>query len=104
VVRAGRLAAEYRAEFNSDVVIDLKRLSPATATAKSTIPRHHPAAPLRAHQEPPAALEDFMPNTRDAREAMADSIKKEYEEEQHLARKVTKIPHLRKLPDYWTPL
>jgi 2-oxoglutarate dehydrogenase E1 component len=34
---------------------------------------------------------------------IVDRVKKEYEEEQVKAGKLTKMPHLRKLPDYWTP-
>jgi len=31
------------------------------------------------------------------------AVKKEFEEEQRKAGKLTKIPQLRKLPDYWSP-
>ena len=34
---------------------------------------------------------------------IADAVKKEYEEEQRKAAKLTKAPLLRKLPDYWAP-
>jgi 2-oxoglutarate dehydrogenase E1 component len=34
---------------------------------------------------------------------LADAVRKEYEEEQTKARALKKIPHLRKLPDYWAP-
>src|SRR5260221_14342244 len=67
----------------------------------------HPTTPQPPLYEPkkthPPLWKIYAEHTGIAAEAIADSIKKEYEEEQHLARKVTKIPHLRKLPDYWTP-
>src|SRR4029077_2830312 len=34
---------------------------------------------------------------------MVEAVRKEYEEEQAKARALRKIPHLRKLPDYWAP-
>jgi 2-oxoglutarate dehydrogenase E1 component len=34
---------------------------------------------------------------------MVEAIRKEYEEEQTKARAIKKIPHLRKLPEYWAP-
>src|SRR3981189_2818566 len=34
---------------------------------------------------------------------MGEAVRKEYEEEQTKARALRKIPHLRKLPDYWAP-
>ena len=34
---------------------------------------------------------------------IAESVKKEFAEEQRKAGKLTKIPQLRKLPDYWSP-
>ena len=34
---------------------------------------------------------------------MVEAVRKEYEEEQTKARALRKIPHLRKLPDYWAP-
>src|SRR6202166_722017 len=35
--------------------------------------------------------------------AMAEEIRAEYETEQAKAREVKNSPHLRKLPDYWSP-
>jgi 2-oxoglutarate dehydrogenase E1 component len=34
---------------------------------------------------------------------IAEAVRKEYEEEQSKARQIKKIPHLRTLPDYWSP-
>src|SRR5215831_10246567 len=102
VVRIGRLAAEYRAEFNSDVVIDLigyrrhghSEVDDPTITQPrlyERIKNHLPLWKIYAQQ------------TSIAADTLADGIKKEYEEEQRKAGKLTKIPHLRKLPDYWAP-
>jgi len=102
LVRIGRLAAEYRAEFNSDVVIDLvgyrrhghSEVDDPTITQPrlyERIKNHLPLWKIYAQQ------------TSIAADTLADGIKKEYEEEQRKAGKLTKIPHLRKLPDYWAP-
>jgi 2-oxoglutarate dehydrogenase E1 component len=102
VVRIGRLAAEYRAEFNSDVVIDLigYRRHGHSEVDDPTITQPRLYERIKSH---PPLWKIYAEQTGIAAESRADSIKKEYEEEQHLARKLTKIPHLRKLPDYWTP-
>ena len=102
LVRIGRLAAEYRAEFNSDVVIDLvgyrrhghSEVDDPTITQPrlyERIKNHLPLWKIYAQQ------------TSIAADTLADGIKKEYEEEQRKAGKLTKIPHLCKLPDYWAP-
>jgi 2-oxoglutarate dehydrogenase E1 component len=102
VVRIGRLAAEYRAEFNSDVVVDLvgyrrhghSEVDDPTITQPRLYERIKSHAPL---------WKIYAEQTGIAADTLADSIKKEYEGEQSKAGKLTKIPHLRKLPDYWTP-
>ena len=102
VVRIGRIAAEYRAEFNSDVVVDLigYRRHGHSEVDDPTITQPRLYERIKSHSP---LWKIYAEQTGIAAEAIADSIKKEYEEAQHLARKVTKIPHLRKLPDYWTP-
>jgi len=102
VVRIGRLAAEYRAEFNSDVVIDLigYRRHGHSEVDDPTITQPRLYERIKSH---PPLWKIYAEHTGIAAEPLADSIKKEYEEEQRLAGKLTKIPHLRKLPDYWTP-
>jgi len=102
VVRIGRLAAEYRAEFNSDVVIDLvgyrrhghSEVDDPTITQPrlyEAIKNHAPLWKIYAQQ------------TGIAADTIAAGIKTEYEEAQRAAGKLTKMPHLRKLPDYWAP-
>jgi 2-oxoglutarate dehydrogenase E1 component len=102
VVRIGRLAAEYRAEFHSDVVVDIigYRRHGHSEVDDPTITQPRLYERIKSH---PPLWKIYAEQTGIASESLADSIKKEYEEEQNLARKVTKIPHLRKLPDYWTP-
>jgi 2-oxoglutarate dehydrogenase E1 component len=102
VVRIGRLAAEYRAEFNSDVVIDLigYRRHGHSEVDDPTITQPRLYERIKSH---PPLWKIYAEQTGIVAQTIADSIKKEYEEEQRLAGKLTKIPHLRKLPDYWTP-
>src|SRR5258705_3982510 len=102
VVRIGRLAAEYRAEFNSDVVADLVgyRRHGHSEVDDPTITQPRLYERIKSH---PPLWKIYAEHTCIAAESLTESIKNEYDEAQHLARKVTKIPHLRKLPDYWTP-
>src|SRR5713226_225228 len=102
VVRIGKLAAEYRATFGSDVVVDIvgyrrhghSEVDVPTITQPllyERIKNHRPLWKIYAERTgiDPAQL--------------AEAIRKEYEEEQTKARALRKIPHLRKLPDYWAP-
>jgi len=100
----GRLAAEYRAEFNSDVVVDLvgyRRHGPQ----RSGRSHDHPAASLRTHQEPPRHSGKFMPNTPASRRSRSRiPLRKEVRRRTATGREADeKFPTLRKLPDYWTP-
>ncbi len=102
VVRVGRLAAEYRAEFNSDVVIDLigyrrhghSEVDDPTITQPRLYERIKNHAPL---------WKIYAEHTGIDAAPIADAVKKEYEEEQRKAVKLTKMPRLRKLPEYWAP-
>lgn len=101
VVRIGRLAAEYRAAFGSDVVVDLigyrrhghSEVDDPTITQPRLYERIKNHAPLwkiyaeRAGLDPAKTIE---------------AVRAEYEEEQTKAGQLKKIPHLRKLPDYWS--
>src|SRR5246500_5015677 len=102
VVRIGRIAAEYRAEFNSDVVVDLigYRRHGHSEVDDPTITQPRLYERIKSH---PPLWKIYAEHTGIAAGTLADSIKKEYEEEQRMAGKLTKIPHLRKLPDYWSP-
>jgi 2-oxoglutarate dehydrogenase E1 component len=101
VVRVGQIAAEYRAKFSSDVVIDLigyrrhghSEVDDPTITQPRLYERIRQHAPLWKLYAERIGV-DAAP--------IAETVKKEYEEEQRKAGKLTKIPALRKLPDYWS--
>src|SRR5258707_4930704 len=102
VVRIGRLATEYRATFGSDVVVDIigyrrhghSEVDDPTITQPLLYERIKNHAPLWKIYAEHAGIDAAL---------TADGIRKEYEEEQTKARALRKMPHLRKLPDYWTP-
>src|SRR6202163_1939075 len=102
VVRIGRLAAEYRATFGSDVVVDIigyrrhghSEVDDPTITQPLLYERIKNHAPLWKIYAEHTGIDSSL---------MVDEVRKEYEEEQTKARALKKIPHLRKLPDYWAP-
>ncbi len=102
VVRIGRLAAEYRAEFNSDVVVDLigYRRHGHSEVDDPTITQPRLYERIKTH---PALWKIYAESTGISADAVVEAIKKEYEEDQRKAGKLTKIPRLRKLPEYWSP-
>src|SRR5208283_2749981 len=102
VVRVGRLAAEYRAEFNSDVVIDLigYRRHGHSEVDDPTITQPRLYERIKNH---PPLWKIYAESTGISAEAIVEAVKKEYEEDQQRAGKLTKAPQLRKLPDYWSP-
>ena len=102
VVRIGRLAAEYRAEFNSDVVIDLigYRRHGHSEVDDPTITQPRLYERIKTH---PQLWKIYAEATGISADAIADSVRKEYEEDQIKAGKLTQAPRLRKLPDYWAP-
>ncbi len=101
VVRIGRIAAEYRAEFNSDVVIDLigYRRHGHSEVDDPTITQPRLYERIKSH---PPLWKIYAESTGISAGAVVDAIKKEYEEDQRKAGKLTKIPRLRKLPEYWS--
>jgi len=102
VVRMGRLAAEYRAKFGSDVVVDIigyrrhghSEVDDPTITQPLTYER------IRNH---PPLWKIYAERTGIDAGAIADAVRKEYEEEQTKAKALKKMPHLRTLPSYWNP-
>jgi 2-oxoglutarate dehydrogenase E1 component len=102
VVRVGRLAAEYRATFGSDVVVDIigyrrhghSEVDDPTITQPLLYERIKNHAPLWKIYGERTGIDSAQ---------IAEAVRKEYEEEQTKARAVKKIPQLRKLPEYWTP-
>jgi 2-oxoglutarate dehydrogenase E1 component len=102
VVRIGKLAAEYRARFGSDVVVDIigyrrhghSEVDDPTITQPVLYERIKNHAPL---------WKIYAERTGIDASLVVERVKKEYEVEQEKAGQLTKIPHLRKLPDYWSP-
>src|SRR5579859_2378352 len=91
VVRVGQLAAEYRAQFGSDVVVDLigYRRHGHSEVDDPTITQPRLYERIKSH---PPLWKIYAEHTGIAAESLADSIKKEYEEEQSKARQIKKIP------------
>jgi len=102
VVRIGKLAAEYRATFGSDAVVDIigYRRHGHSEVDDPTITQPKLYERIKNHAQ---LWKIYAENTGIDPAAMVDAIRKEYEEEQTKARALKKIPHLRKLPDYWAP-
>src|SRR5437773_10515973 len=102
VVRVGKIATEYRAMFGSDVVVDIigYRGRGHGEGDDPTIPQ--PLLYERIKNHSPLwkiyAERSGIDSTQ-----IAEVVRKEYEEEQTKARALKKIPHLRKLPEYWAP-
>jgi 2-oxoglutarate dehydrogenase E1 component len=102
VVRIGKLAAEYRATFGGDVVVDIigyrrhghSEVDDPTITQPVLYERIKNHAPL---------WKIYAERTGIDASLIVERVKKEYEVEQQKAGQLTKIPHLRKLPDYWSP-
>ncbi|HYA96977.1 MAG TPA: 2-oxoglutarate dehydrogenase E1 component [Methylomirabilota bacterium] len=102
VVRVGRLAAEYRARFGGEIVVDLigyrrhghSEVDDPTMTQPllyESIKNHAPLWKIYARR----IGTDAAP--------MAEKMRAEYEAEQSLAATLTKTPEMRQLPPYWTP-
>src|SRR5260370_10642290 len=102
VVRIGRLATEYRATFGCDVVVDLigyrrhghSEVDDPTITQPLLYERIKNHAPLWKIYAERTGIDSTQ---------LAETVRKEYEEEQTKARALKKIPHLRKLPACWAP-
>jgi len=102
VVRVGKIAAEYRARFGSDVVVDIigYRRHGHSEVDDPTITQPKLYERIKDH---PPLWKIYAEATRIDATEMAEAVRKEYEEEQTKARGLKKIPHLRKLPEYWAP-
>src|ERR1700688_3876127 len=102
VVRIGKIAAEYRAKFGSDVVVDIigYRRHGHSEVDDPTITQPLLYEKIKSH---PQLWKLYAKQTGIDPAAMAEEIRAEYETEQTKAREVKKPPHLRKLPEYWSP-
>src|SRR5881396_2018597 len=102
VVRVGKIATEYRAMFGSDVVVDIigyrrhghSEVDDPTITQPLLYERIKNHSPLWKIYAERSGIDSTQ---------IAEVVRKEYEEEQTKARALKKIPHLRRLPEYWAP-
>src|SRR5947207_2412287 len=101
VVRVGQIAADYRANFGSDVVVDLigYRRHGHSEVDDPTITQ--PRLYDRIKNHPPLWKLYAERIGVDAAKTVA-AVRAEYEGEQTKAGQLKKNPHLRKLPDYWS--
>src|SRR6059058_3925762 len=102
VVRIGKLAAEYRATFGSDVVVDIigYRRHGHSEVDDPTITQPKLYERIKDH---PQLWKIYAEATGIDATGIVETVRKEYEEEQTKARALKKIPRLRQLPDYWAP-
>jgi 2-oxoglutarate dehydrogenase E1 component len=102
VVRMGRLAAEYRATFGSDVVVDIigYRRHGHSEVDDPTITQPLRYERIKNHQP---LWKIYAERTGIDGAGISDTVRKEYEGEQTRAKALKKMPHLRTLPDYWSP-
>ncbi len=100
-MRVGKLAAEYRTQFGSDVVVDLigyrrhghSEVDDPTITQPRLYDRIKNHAPLWRIYSERIGVQPMQ---------IVENVRKEYEEEQSKARETKKIPQLRQLPEYWS--
>ena len=103
VVRAARMAIDYRFEFSSDVVVDLigYRRHGHSEVDDPTItqPRLY-----RTIEERPSLWRSYAESTgvEEDAEARSRAIREELSAVKDDAEKLDKIPTLRTLPDYWS--
>jgi 2-oxoglutarate dehydrogenase E1 component len=102
VVRVGRIAAEYRSKFGSDVVVDIigYRRHGHSEVDDPTITQPLLYEKIKNH---PQLWKLYAKQTGIDPAEMAEGIRAEYEAEQSKAQELKKTPRLRKLPDYWSP-
>src|SRR6266404_983368 len=101
VVRVGKLAAEYRAQFGSDVVVDIigYRRHGHSEVDDPTITQPRVYDRIKNH---PQLWRIYAERIGVQPMQIVEDVRKEYEEEQSKAREIKKIPHLRQLPNYWS--
>src|SRR5262249_9626190 len=101
VVRVGRMAAEYRATFGSDVVVDLigYRRHGHSEVDDPTITQPLLYDRIKNH---PQLWKIYGEHTGIDATTTMESVKAEYETEQTRAGQLKKTPHLRQLPKYWS--
>ena len=101
VVRVGRMAAEYRATFGSEVVVDLigYRRHGHSEVDDPTITQPLLYERIKNHAQ---LWKIYAEKTGIDAAATLEAVCAEYETEQVKAGQLKKIPHLRQLPKYWS--
>ena len=102
VVRVAAIAAEYRATFGTDVVVDLigYRRHGHSEVDDPTITQPRLYEKIKNH---PPLWKIYAQQVGIDPAQTAEAVRAEYEVEQTKAHELTKQPNLRKLPDYWKP-
>jgi 2-oxoglutarate dehydrogenase E1 component len=101
VVRVGQIAADYRATFASDVVVDLigYRRHGHSEVDDPTITQPRLYQRIKTH---PPLWKLYAEHLGVDATKTVEAVRGEYEIEQTKAGQLKKNPHLRKLPDYWS--
>jgi 2-oxoglutarate dehydrogenase E1 component len=101
VVRVGQIAADYRATFGSDVVVDLigYRRHGHSEVDDPTITQPRLYERIKNH---PALWKLYAQRVNVDATKTVEAIRAEYEAEQTKAGQLKKNPNLRKLPEYWS--
>ena len=101
VVRVGEIAADYRARFGSDVVVDLigYRRHGHSEVDDPTITQPRLYEKIKNH---PPLWKLYAERVQVDATKTVEAVRAEYEVEQSKAGKLKKIPHLRQLPEYWS--
>src|SRR5258708_31517751 len=101
VVRIGHLAAEYRAQFGSDIVVDIigYRRHGHSEVDDPTITQPRLYERIKNH---PALWKLYGNGVNVDATKTVEAIRAEYEAEQTKAGQLKKNPNLRKLPEYWS--
>jgi 2-oxoglutarate dehydrogenase E1 component len=101
VVRVGQIAADYRATFGSDVVVDLigYRRHGHSEVDDPTITQPRLYEKIKNH---PPLWKLYAQQIKVDATKTVEAVRAEYEVEQTKAGQLKKIPHLRQLPKYWS--
>jgi 2-oxoglutarate dehydrogenase E1 component len=101
VVWVGQIAADYRATFGSDVVVDLigYRRHGHSEVDDPTITQPRLYDKIKSH---PPLWKLYAERVGVDAAKTVEAVRAEYEVEQTKAGKLKKIPHLRQLPQYWS--
>jgi 2-oxoglutarate dehydrogenase E1 component len=105
VIRAGRMAVDFRYTFASDVVIDLigYRRHGHSEVDDPTVTQPRLYARIQKHSFLSKAYADRIGVGAERFEQLSSEIREVYEAEQRLAATLEKKPVLRQLPSYWSP-